>query len=134
VHVWQVSRGLADRMSTRRSGGLGVLDLRFFGFALRLRWEWLARKEPQRCWDNLPLRTEKNVAAMFAVGLSVVVGDGTSGQIIGRQLDRSIGLRRPYTLRRRAPARGGCYETPSSTTAGLLTSSERRQHRCSVTF
>ena len=30
-------------------GGLGVLDLRFFGFVLRLRWEWLARSEPTRC-------------------------------------------------------------------------------------
>jgi hypothetical protein len=28
-------------------GGLGVLDLRFFGYALRLWWEWLSRAEPQ---------------------------------------------------------------------------------------
>lgn len=30
-------------------GGLGVLDLRFFGFALRLRWEWLARTDVGSC-------------------------------------------------------------------------------------
>jgi len=42
-------------------GGLGVLDLRFFGLALRLRWEWLSRVEPDRCWATLPARAEKNV-------------------------------------------------------------------------
>ena len=62
-------------------GGLGVLDLRFFGFALRLRWEWLARAEPERCWASLPSRTEKPVAAMAAVSMSVVVGDGAAARL-----------------------------------------------------
>lgn len=55
-----------------------MLDLRFFGFALRLRWEWLARVEPERCWASLPSRTERPVAAMAAISMSVVVGDGGS--------------------------------------------------------
>ena len=59
-------------------GGLGVLDLRFFGFALRLRWEWLARPEPTRCWAGLPSRTEKAVAALASASMSVAVGDGAS--------------------------------------------------------
>jgi hypothetical protein len=59
-------------------GGLSVLDLRFFGFALRLRWEWLARVEPKCYWASLPSRTEKPVAAMAAISMSVVVGDGSS--------------------------------------------------------
>lgn len=59
-------------------GGLGILDLRFFGFALRLRWQWLSRVEPQRCWTTLPARTEKCVAAMCVASMSVVVGDGAS--------------------------------------------------------
>lgn len=54
-------------------GGLGVLDLRFFGFALRLRWEWLSRAEPQRCWVSLPLRAERSVRDMCAANLSVVI-------------------------------------------------------------
>lgn len=62
-------------------GGLGVLDLRFFGFALRLRWEWLARAEPQRCWATLPSTPEKSVAAMAAVSMSVAVGDGTTSRL-----------------------------------------------------
>jgi hypothetical protein len=59
-------------------GGLGVIDLRFFGYVLRLRWEWLSWSEPQRCWTALPLCSERCVVAMCATSLSVVVGDGAS--------------------------------------------------------
>jgi hypothetical protein len=59
-------------------GGLGILDLRFFGFALRLRWEWLRRYEPGRCWASLPARTEKPVAVMSAISMTTTVGDGSS--------------------------------------------------------
>lgn len=59
-------------------GGLGILDLRFFGFALRLRWEWLRRYEPGRCWASLPARTEKPVAVMSAISMITTVGDGSS--------------------------------------------------------
>jgi hypothetical protein len=31
-------------------GGLGMIDLRLFGFALRLQWEWLQHVEPDRRW------------------------------------------------------------------------------------
>jgi hypothetical protein len=58
--------------------GLGIIDLRFFGFALRLWWEWLSRFEPQRCWTSLPTRTEKCVAAMCAASMSVIIGDDAS--------------------------------------------------------
>jgi hypothetical protein len=51
-------------------GGLGVLDLRFFSFALRLRCE--------SCWAKLPAKSEKAVAAMAAVSMSVSIGDGSS--------------------------------------------------------
>lgn len=62
-------------------GGLGVLDLLFFGFALRLRWEWLSRAEPQRCWVSLPSKPERAVRDMFAASLSVIVGDGVSTRL-----------------------------------------------------
>jgi len=61
--------------------GLGVIDLRFFGFTLRLRWEWLSRSEPQRCWTSLPSRSEKCVAAMCAACMSVIVGDSASTRL-----------------------------------------------------
>ena len=60
-------------------GGLGVLDLRYFGYALRLRWEWLRRAEPQCCWVNLPARLENTVATMAAVSMVVRLGDGGTG-------------------------------------------------------
>lgn len=59
-------------------GGLGVIDLRLFGYALRLRWEWLSRAEPDRCWTTLPSRPEHCVAAMLEASLSAQVGDGAS--------------------------------------------------------
>jgi hypothetical protein len=62
-------------------GGLDVMDLRFFGVALRLRWEWLARADPRRCWAALPSKPEKSVATMAAVSMSVAVGDGTTSRL-----------------------------------------------------
>lgn len=40
-------------------GGLGLLDLCFFGYALRLRWEWLWRTDPERAWTRLPAKSER---------------------------------------------------------------------------
>lgn len=62
-------------------GGLGVLDLRFFGFALRLRWEWLSRTARGSCWSSLPSRPEKSVAAMAAVSITVNIGNGASARL-----------------------------------------------------
>jgi hypothetical protein len=59
-------------------GGLGILDLRYFGFALRLRWEWLGRTVPESCWARLPSKTERPVAAMSAASMTVVLGDGAT--------------------------------------------------------
>lgn len=62
-------------------GGLGFLDLRFFGFALRLRWEWLSRTSRGSCWAKLPARSEKAVSAIAAVSMSVSIGDGGSCRV-----------------------------------------------------
>jgi hypothetical protein len=53
-----------------------VVNLCFFGYALRLRWEWLRHAEPDRCWVKLPARHEKPVAAMAAISMVVARGDG----------------------------------------------------------
>ena len=45
------------------NGGLGMIDLRLFGFVLRLRWEWLHRVEPDKGWARLPAKREPVVAA-----------------------------------------------------------------------
>jgi hypothetical protein len=58
-------------------GGLGVTDLTKMGYALRLRWEWLAREDPDRSWALLPSKPENITQSMFAVSVSVAVGDGS---------------------------------------------------------
>ena len=58
-----------------------MLDLRFFGFALRLRWEWLSRTALETCWARLPFKPEKPVAAMAAISMTVTIGDGASARL-----------------------------------------------------
>jgi hypothetical protein len=57
-------------------GGLGVIDLTTLGYALRLRWEWLAKTNPSRLWAALPCTTEPVVRAMFEASTLVVLGNG----------------------------------------------------------
>jgi hypothetical protein len=62
-----------------------MIHLRLFGFALRLRWEWLKRVEPDKGWARLPAKQEDvvtamfiAVTAMFMASCSVPLGDGKS--------------------------------------------------------
>jgi len=48
------------------------------GFALRLRWEWLRRSQPDAVWSLLPSKPERKVDHMFQASVSVQVGDGAS--------------------------------------------------------
>lgn len=57
-------------------GGLGLIDLRRLGVALRLRWEWLRRTDPSRPWHALPSKPERAVQAFFKVAVHVEVGNG----------------------------------------------------------
>lgn len=117
-------------------GGLGVVDLRFFGFALRLRWEWLAREEPQRCWVSLPSKPEKTVQAICAASLSVIIGDGASTKLWTDSWVPSG----PYTslpppCSRQYPRwdRLGCFATLSQTIVGQETSPGHPPLRCFAT-
>lgn len=62
--------------SPREYGGLGLTDLRILGFALRLRWEWLRRTNPESAWAALPQRNERVVESMFRSSVTVQLGDG----------------------------------------------------------
>jgi hypothetical protein len=57
-------------------GGLGVLDLTTLGYALRMRWSWLARTDPGRSWSALPVKDERLVRAMFEASTIVQISDG----------------------------------------------------------
>ena len=59
-------------------GGLGIIDLRRFGLALRLRWEWVRKVDPNRTWIDLPSSSDKATRALFRAATMMVVGDGTS--------------------------------------------------------
>jgi hypothetical protein len=58
-------------------GGLGVIDLTTMGYALHLRWEWLARTQPKRIWAPSACKTDQVIQAMFQVSTAVPVGNGT---------------------------------------------------------
>jgi hypothetical protein len=66
--------------SPRDLGGLGLPDLRLLGFALRLRWEWLRRTQPDAPWAHLPSQPERAVDRMFQASVLVHLGDGTTAR------------------------------------------------------
>ncbi|KAK1668638.1 hypothetical protein QYE76_056797 [Lolium multiflorum] len=62
----------------RDLGGLSVLDLVRFSHALRLRWLWLQRTQPERPWVGLPVPCDDSDRDLFAAATSVDIGDGAS--------------------------------------------------------
>jgi hypothetical protein len=59
-------------------GGLGVLDLRLMGIALRVRWMWLQRIDSIRPWSVMLLETNPWMQAFFRASTIFVLGDGSS--------------------------------------------------------
>ncbi|WVZ50362.1 hypothetical protein U9M48_001621 [Paspalum notatum var. saurae] len=59
-------------------GGLGILDLEIMGWALRMRWLWLKKTQPDRPWADLDIQVHPNSMAMFHISISSIVGDGSN--------------------------------------------------------
>ena len=59
-------------------GGLGILNLELFGWALRSRWLWLQKTDASRPWAGLPIRVPPNAQALFDVAVVTTVGNGES--------------------------------------------------------
>ena len=59
-------------------GGLGIVDLRSFSWALRTRWLWLQKTEPDRPWVDLPIQVPEQVRVFFAAATYSEVGDGAT--------------------------------------------------------
>jgi hypothetical protein len=59
-------------------GGLGVLDLSKFNRALRLRWQWQQRTEPEKPRSHLKLDINEIDAALFRACTTTVIVNGTS--------------------------------------------------------
>jgi len=58
-------------------GGLGILDLQYFGWALRVRWLWLGKTDPNKPWAAFPISINKNAQALFSMALTTTVGSGS---------------------------------------------------------
>jgi hypothetical protein len=59
-------------------GGLGIRNLEVMGWALNMRWLWLRKTQPTRPWAGLEIQVHPKAAALFAVSIRTVVGDGAS--------------------------------------------------------
>ena len=57
-------------------GGLGILDLQRFSWALRVRWLWLGKTEPARPWSSLPVPVHSCAKSLFAIAIHTEVGNG----------------------------------------------------------
>ena len=77
-------------------GGLGISHLQFLGWALRLRWLWLQKTEPDKPWAFLPVQAPPQAKAFFAISVTSVVGNGrntlfwTDRWLLGQRLDQTF--------------------------------------------
>jgi hypothetical protein len=59
-------------------GGLGVLDMRLLGVALRVRWLWLLKTNPSQAWTSLPAPSDSLSMALFEALVERRLGNGES--------------------------------------------------------
>jgi hypothetical protein len=52
------------------------VDFRLAGIALRTRWLWLQRTDPDRAWAALPMHVEPEVRQLFEASILIQVGNG----------------------------------------------------------
>ena len=57
-------------------GGLGIVDLKLAGFALRTRWLWFQRTDESRAWSALQINFELEVQTLFSASVTVTIGNG----------------------------------------------------------
>ena len=74
--------------------GPGISNLQFLGWALKLRWLWLQKTEPDKPWAFLPVQAPPQVKAFFAISITSMVGNGkntlfwTDMWLLGQRLDQ----------------------------------------------
>jgi len=59
-------------------GGLGISDLKSLGIALRVRWPWLKKFEPNKPWASLPLQVSKDVECLLSLAIITEIGEGAN--------------------------------------------------------
>jgi hypothetical protein len=59
-------------------GGLGISDLKPLCIALRVRWPWLKKSEPNKPWASLPLQVSKDAECLLSLAIITEIGDGAN--------------------------------------------------------
>ena len=59
-------------------GGLGISDLQSLNWALRVRWLWLQKTEPNKPWASFQLQSNTMVQELFSMAMATELGDGNS--------------------------------------------------------
>jgi hypothetical protein len=67
-------------------GGLGVVDMRLMGVALRVRWLWLLKTDPARAWTSLPCVADSLSMALFEASVELWLGNGERFVFLDRRL------------------------------------------------
>jgi hypothetical protein len=71
VHC-QVAWGRVCR--PRKLGGLGISNLRDLTWALKIRWLWLAKTEPEHPWASLAIQVLSKRKDLFSVARQTEIG------------------------------------------------------------
>jgi hypothetical protein len=58
--------------------GLGIFSLKEMGWALRMRWLWLAKTDPGKPWSFLPIKLPDRVKCFFSTALLTEISSTTS--------------------------------------------------------
>lgn len=64
----------------KNKGGLGILELKRFTRALRLRWLWFQWTHKDRAWNALELPCDGRDADLFAASTVVTIGNGRTAK------------------------------------------------------
>jgi hypothetical protein len=59
-------------------GKLGISDLKSLSIALRVRWPWLKKSEPNKPWAYFPLQVSKDDECLLSIAIISKIGDGTN--------------------------------------------------------
>ena len=77
-------------------GGLGISDLQKLGWALKLRWLWLQKTEPEKAWVFFPVQAQPQVHSFFEMAVQTVIGNGkntrfwTDSWLLGQSLKQFL--------------------------------------------
>jgi hypothetical protein len=77
-------------------GGLGISNLQQLGWALRLRWLWLQKTDPEKSWSFFPIQVHPSAKAFFSIAIVSEVGNGkntlfwTDRWLHGQSLDKLV--------------------------------------------